>query len=96
MSDYNRDQWEALLTVQNYLEGLPASELERLRVTVGGGGLLLKEKQFTWPAKPILFDELEELFLQSGLQSPLMYCHLSPGLLRVKAQRIEASPEEIE
>jgi len=25
MRDYNRDQWEALLMVQHYLEGLPAS-----------------------------------------------------------------------
>ena len=49
--------------------------------------LLRKEKQFTWPDKPVLFDELEELFLEAGLKSPLMYCHLSPGLLRVKAQR---------
>jgi hypothetical protein len=49
--------------------------------------LLLREKQFTWPDKPILFDDLEELFLQAGLKSPLMYCHLSPGLLRIKAQR---------
>jgi hypothetical protein len=49
-------------------------------------GLLLKEKQFTWPDKPILFDDLEELFLQAGFQSPLMYCHLSPGLCRVKAR----------
>ena len=200
MSEYNRDQWEALLMVQYYLEGLPASEIERLRASIGPylqfrsevsqfqreflseictqacfttrqsaccnrdgiatffadvvinalfsseedlnriksalvndpGGfkciylgkkgclwrlkpivcemflcdrakaavlegdrnrgdrwqeLLLKEKQFTWPDKPILFDELEELFLQASLKSPLMYCHLSPGLLRVKAQR---------
>jgi len=200
MSEYNRDQWEALLMVQRHLEGLPASEIQRLRASVGpylqfrsevslsqreflseictqacfttrqsaccnrdgiaiffaevvinalfssvddltllrvalendpGGfkcvylgekgclwrlkpivcemflcdrakatvldkdrnlgdrweGLLLKEKQFTWPDKPILFDELEELFLQAGLKSPLMYCHLSPGLLRIKAQR---------
>jgi hypothetical protein len=49
-------------------------------------GLLLKEKQFNWPDKPILFDDLEELFLQAGLKSPLMYCHLSPGLRRIKAQ----------
>jgi hypothetical protein len=48
--------------------------------------LLMEEKQFTWPDKPVLFDELEELFLQAGLKSPLMYCHLSPGLRRVKAQ----------
>jgi len=200
MRDYNRDQWEALLLVQHYLEGLPASEIERLRASIGPylqfrsevsrfqreflseictqacfttrqsaccnrdgiatffadvvinalfsseedlnrikaalvndpGGfkcvylgekgcvwrlkpivcemflcdrakaavlegdrnrddrwqeLLRKEKQFTWPDKPVLFDELEELFLEAGLKSPLMYCHLSPGLLRVKAQR---------
>jgi hypothetical protein len=200
MSEYNRDQWEALLMVQHYLEGLPASDTKRLRATVGPylefrfevsrfqkeslseictqacfatrqsaccnrdgiatffadvvinallssgedldvlrttlendpGGfkcvylgekgclwrlkpivcemflcdrakaavlegdrnrgdrwqeLLLREKQFTWPDKPILFDDLEELFLQAGLKSPLMYCHLSPGLLRIKAQR---------
>ncbi len=200
MSEYNRDQWEALLMVQHYLEGLPASEIERLRASIGPylqfrsevsrfqreflseictqacfttrqsaccnrdgiatffadvvinalfsseedlnrikaalvndpGGfkcvylgekgcvwrlkpivcemflcdrakaavlegdrnrddrwqeLLRKEKQFTWPDKPVLFDELEELFLEARLKSPLMYCHLSPGLLRVKAQR---------
>jgi len=199
MSEYNRDQREALLMVQHYLEGLPASEIGRLREAVApylqfrsevsrfqrdflseictracfttrqsaccnrdgiatffadvvinallssgedlgvlrntlerdpGGfkcvylgekgclwrlkpivcemflcdrakasvldkdkalrdlweGLLLKEKQFTWPDKPILFDDLEELFLQAGLKSPLMYCHLSPGLCRVKAR----------
>ena len=49
--------------------------------------LLVKEKRFTWPDKPVLFDDLEELFLQAGLKSPLMYLHLSPGLRRVKAQR---------
>lgn len=48
--------------------------------------LLMREKQFTWPDKPVLFDDLEELFMQAGLKSPLMYCHLSPGLLRVKAR----------
>ena len=199
MSEYNRDQWEALLMVQRYLEGLPASAIDRLREAVGpylrfrsevslfqrlflseictqacfttrqsaccnrdgiatffadvvinalssseedlnriktalvndAGGfkcvylgekgclwrlkpivcemflcdrakaavlgrdrnrgdrwheLLRKEKQFTWPDKPILFDDLEELFLEAGLKSPLMYCHLSPGLRRMKAQ----------
>jgi hypothetical protein len=48
--------------------------------------LLRDEKQFTWPDKPILFDDLEEIFLKAGLKSPLMYCHLSPGLCRVKAR----------
>jgi hypothetical protein len=200
MSEYNRDQLEALLMVQHYLEGLPASEIERLRVSAAPylqfrsevsrfqreflseictqscfttrqsaccnrdgiatffadvvinalssseedlnhiktalvndtGGfkcvylgekgcvwrvkpivcemflcdrakaavlkgdrnrgdrwqeLLPEEKQFTWPDKPILFDDLEEIFLKAGLKSFLIYCHLSPGLLRLKAQR---------
>ena len=34
MSEYNRDQREALLMVQHYLEGLPASEIGRLREAV--------------------------------------------------------------
>jgi hypothetical protein len=73
MSGYNRDQWEALLMLQHYLEGLPAPEIARLRANVG-------------PYLEFRFDDLEELFLQAGLKSSLMYCHLSPGLLRVKAQ----------
>lgn len=47
-------------------------------------GLRKKEKQFTWPDRPVLFDELEEIFIKTGLDSPLMYFHKSPGLLRVK------------
>ena len=43
-----------------------------------------KEKDFTWPDKPVLFDEIEEIFINAGLDSPLMYFHKSPGLLRVK------------
>ncbi|MBI9077784.1 MAG: hypothetical protein JEZ02_20460 [Desulfatibacillum sp.] len=43
-----------------------------------------QEKTFTWPDKPVLFDDLETLFMDQGLQSPLMYCHNSPGLLMVK------------
>lgn len=44
-----------------------------------------REKEFTWPSQPILFDELETIFMEAGLDSPLMYFHKSPGLLRVKA-----------
>lgn len=58
-----------------------------------GAGLLnhwedlrVREKEFTWPDRPVLFDDLEETFLKAGLESPLMYCHRSPGLLRVKAR----------
>ena len=45
-----------------------------------------RERRFTWPDRPVLFDELEADFLAAGLDSPLMYCHKSPGLLRVKAR----------
>jgi len=49
------------------------------------------QKGCLWRVKPILFDDLEELFLQAGLKTLLMYCHLSPGLRRVKAHRNNAS-----
>ncbi len=45
-----------------------------------------RERAFTWPDRPVLFDELEAFFLKAGLDSPLMYCHKSPGLRRVKAR----------
>jgi len=44
----------------------------------------VKRKQYTWPDQPVLFDELEEYFMEAGYQSTLMYLHNSPGLLRVK------------
>lgn len=58
------------------------------------GGSVLKrwnrlrkeEKCFTWPDKPVLFDELETLFIKKGFDSPLMYFHKSPGLLKVKSR----------
>jgi hypothetical protein len=43
-----------------------------------------REKNFTWPDKKILFDDLETLFINAGYASSLMYLHNSPGLLRVK------------
>jgi hypothetical protein len=43
-----------------------------------------KKKSFTWPDKPVLFDEVERFFLSSGSRSPLMYMNFSPGLLRIK------------
>jgi hypothetical protein len=49
-------------------------------------GLRAAERRFTWPDRPVLFDLLETVFLKAGHRSPLMYCHRSPGLLRVKAQ----------
>lgn len=51
-----------------------------------------RERRFTWPDRPVLFDDLESLFLERGCDSPLMYFHKSPGLLRVKSRRLEATP----
>ena len=45
-----------------------------------------RKKDFTWPDKPVLFDRIESIFLDSGISSSLMYFHNSPGLLRVKRQ----------
>ena len=45
-----------------------------------------KRKSFTWPDRPVLFDDLEKLFIDNGLDSPLMYLNKSPGLLKIKAK----------
>ncbi|MCP4693005.1 MAG: hypothetical protein GY859_33495 [Desulfobacterales bacterium] len=43
-----------------------------------------RKKEFTWPDRPVLFDDLEKSFIDAGRQSTLMYLHNSPGMLRVK------------
>lgn len=48
--------------------------------------LQLREKEFTWPTRPVLFDDLEVFFRERGLDSPHMYFHRSPGLLRLKRE----------
>jgi len=45
-----------------------------------------RKKLFTWPDRPVLFDDLERIFLDAGHSSSLMYMHNSPGLLRIKKQ----------
>ncbi len=45
-----------------------------------------RRKTFTWPDRPVLFDDLEQIFLDAGYRSSLMYLHSSPGLLRIKQQ----------
>ncbi|MGD9082412.1 MAG: hypothetical protein PVH55_00365 [Desulfobacterales bacterium] len=49
-----------------------------------------RKKLYTWPDRPVLFDDLERYFMDAGYVSPLMYLHNSPGLLRVKQKA--ASP----
>jgi hypothetical protein len=44
-----------------------------------------REKRYTWPNRPVLFDDLEACFIRAGYASSLMYFHNSPGLLRVKS-----------
>lgn len=41
-------------------------------------------KAFRWPDRSVLFDRLEEMFIDLGCQSPLMYINSSPGLMRIK------------
>jgi hypothetical protein len=48
-----------------------------------------EKKKFTWPDRPVLFDDLEAWFLERGYQSSLMYMHTSPGLLRLKKKKSE-------
>jgi hypothetical protein len=45
-----------------------------------------REKGFTRPTQKILFDDLEAFFLELKVDSPHMYFHKSPGLLRLKAK----------
>jgi len=48
--------------------------------------LVRRKKAYTWPDRPVLFDALEQICIEAGYTSPLMFLHNSPGLLRVKRQ----------
>ena len=48
-----------------------------------------RRKGFTWPDQPVLFDDLEQIFLDAGYTSPLMYLHNSPGLVRIRRRASE-------
>mgnify|MGYP001313237738 CR=1 FL=1 len=43
-----------------------------------------REREFTYPDQPVLFDELEKYFRNLGVDSVHMYFHRSPGLMRLK------------
>lgn len=45
-----------------------------------------QEEEFTWPVKPVLFDEIEKYFMNLGVESSHLYFHKSPGLLQLKAR----------
>ena len=50
------------------------------------------KKRYAWPDRPVLFDDLEQLFLDAGYHCSLMYLHNSPGLLRVKEMARTKAP----
>ena len=58
-------------------------------------GLRQQERLYTWPTQPVLFDELENFFIEAGCNSPLMYLHRSPGLLRLKAKHGLGKPKAL-
>jgi hypothetical protein len=39
---------------------------------------------YKWPDRPVLFDDLEKVFIDLGYHSTLMHLNFSPGLLNVK------------
>ncbi len=39
---------------------------------------------YKWPDRPVLFDDLEKVFIDLGYRSTLMHLNFSPGLLNVK------------
>ena len=53
-----------------------------------------RERQYTSPGRPVLFDKLEELFIRTGFDSPLMYFHQSPGLFGVKNVSVKKHPKK--
>ncbi|OIP91493.1 MAG: hypothetical protein AUK55_11135 [Syntrophobacteraceae bacterium CG2_30_61_12] len=42
------------------------------------------EKPFTRPTQPVLFDQLEKVFMAHGVATSSMWFHRSPGLIRLK------------
>lgn len=62
---------------------------EALNARVQWERLRRREKRYTWPDRPVLFDDLETVFIQAGYDSNLMYFHNSPGLLKVKSQAMK-------
>ena len=50
------------------------------------GMFLEQERDFTWPTKVVVFDEIEKFFLRYGVSSPHLYFHRSPGLLKLKSE----------
>lgn len=48
-----------------------------------------EKKRYTWPDRAVIFDTLEEIFMDAGYRTALMYLHNHPGLLRIKQMAAE-------
>ena len=55
-----------------------------------------REKRYTWPSRPVLFDDLESYFIRAGYTSNLMYFHNSPGLLKVKSLAMKETSKTLQ
>ena len=84
------------VTCEMFLCDRARKELDRLGESVKEEweGLRKEEKRFTLPVQPVLFDDLERLFMERGCDSPLMYCHRSPGLVRLKERHGVGRPPQ--
>jgi len=51
--------------------------------------LVRQKKAYKWPDRLVLFDTLEQICMEAGYTSPLMFLNNSPGLLRVKRLGIQ-------
>lgn len=46
--------------------------------------ILTKKKTFSYPDRPVLFDDIEKYFIARGVDSETMYFHKGAGLLMIK------------
>jgi len=51
--------------------------------------LVQQKKAYTWPDRLVIFDTLEQICMEAGYTSPLMFLNNSPGLLRVNRLGIQ-------
>lgn len=46
--------------------------------------MLVKKKTFSYPDRPVLFDDIEKFFMKRGVDSEIMYFHKGAGLMMIK------------
>lgn len=48
--------------------------------------ILARKKTFSFPDRPVLFDNIEKFFMDRGVDSEIMYFHKGAGLLMIKSK----------